>query len=64
MRTWMLDDIKNSLNFRDVDDKPNYTHVVGLLFADEIKYLKTLNIEVNRINNSYNQVVFKSNFNK
>lgn len=57
----MLDDIKNNLNFRNEVGLPNYTHVVGLLFDNEIEYLKTLNIEVKLIITGYNLVIFKNN---
>ena len=64
MRQWILEHIKNILNFRDKDGKPNYTHIVGLLFSDEIEYLKKLNIDVKTIGVGYNQLIFNQNINK
>jgi hypothetical protein len=63
MRTWLIEEIKNSLTFRDADGKPNYTQVVGLLFKDEIQFLNELNIGTKKLTTGYNIIIFKDNIN-
>jgi len=63
MRSWIIEEVKNSLNFRDKDNKPNYTTVVGLLFQDEKDFLKSINIDVKKLSTTYNLLIFKNNFN-
>lgn len=62
MRNWIIEEIKNTLNFRNSDNVPYYTSVVGLLFNDEVTYLNSINIQIKALCVGYNLLIFKDNF--